>query len=223
MATPRRIVITGVSRGLGRALADAFVEGGHAVAGCARSAEPVRDGSPRVDRVDVGDADAVRAWADELLAGFGVPDLLINNAALINEPVPLWEIDPGDFAALMRVNVVGVHRVVAAFLPAMIEAGTGIVVNLSSGWGRSVSANVAPYCASKWAIEGLTRALAEELPDGLAAVPLNPGIIDTDMLRTTWGEGAGGFEGAEAWARRAAPYVLGLGPADNGRPATVPG
>ena len=223
MTSPRRIVITGVSRGLGRALADAFVADGHAVAGCARSAGPVRDGPPRVDRVDVGDAGTVRAWADELLAGFGVPDLLINNAALVNEPVPLWEIPPEDFAELMRVNVVGTHHVVAAFVPAMIEAGTGVVVNLSSGWGRSVSANVAPYCASKWAIEGLTRALAEELPAGLAAVPLNPGIIDTDMLRTTWGEGAGGFEDAEAWARRAAPYVLGLGPADNGRPATVPG
>ena len=123
----------------------------------------------------------------------------------------------------MRVNVVGVHHVIRAFAPAMIEAGTGVIVNLSSGWGRSVSANVAPYCASKWAIEGLTRALAEELPDGLAAVPLNPGIIDTDMLRTTWGDGAGGFEGAREWARRAAPYVLGLGAADNGRPATVPG
>ena len=223
MASSRRIVITGVSRGLGRALADALVADGHAVAGCARSAEPSRNGPMRVDRVDVADAAAVRAWADELLDGFGVPDLVINNAALINEPVPLWEIDPGDFDALMRVNVTGTHHVVAAFLPAMIVAGTGVVVNLSSGWGRSVSANVAPYCASKWAIEGLTRALAQELPAGLAAVPLNPGIIDTDMLRTTWGEGAGGFEDAEAWARRAAPYVLGLGPADNGRPATVPG
>ena len=223
MAPSRRIVITGVSRGLGRALADALVADGHAVAGCARSAEPSREGAPRIDRVDVGDAGAVREWADGLLADFGTPDLLINNAALINEPVPLWEIPPSDFADLMRVNVAGTHHVIGAFVPAMIAAGAGTVVNLSSGWGRSVSANVAPYCASKWAIEGLTRALAEELPAGLAAVPLNPGIIDTDMLRTTWGEGAGGFEGAQAWARRAAPYVLGLGPADNGRPATVPG
>ena len=223
MDSPRRIVITGVSRGLGRALADAFVAGGHAVAGCARSIEPDPHGPVRLERVDVADAAAVDAWARALLEGFGTPDLLINNAALINEPVPLWEIPAADFAALMRVNVAGTHHAIRAFLPAMIAAGEGVVVNLSSGWGRSVSANVAPYCASKWAIEGLTRALAEELPAGLAAVPLNPGVIDTDMLRTTWGEGAAGFERAEAWARRAAPFVLGLGPRDNGRPATVPG
>ena len=223
MSRARRIVMTGTSRGLGRALAEAFVAGGHAVAGCARSAEPGTEGPVRVDRVDVADAAAVEAWAGRVLAELGTPDLVINNAALINEPVPLWEIGADDFAALLGVNVAGTHHVIRAFLPAMIEAGEGVVVNLSSGWGRSVSANVAPYCATKWAIEGLTRALAEELPEGLAAVPLNPGVIDTDMLRTAWGEGAGGFEGAEAWARRAAPFVLGLGPGDNGRPATVPG
>ena len=89
MSAPRRIVITGVSRGLGRALADALVADGHVVAGCARSAAPSRAAGPRIDRVDVADAEAVRAWADELLAGVGAPDLLINNAALINEPVPL--------------------------------------------------------------------------------------------------------------------------------------
>ena len=223
MSRARRIVMTGTSRGLGRALAEAFVAGGHAVAGCARSAEPGAEGPVRVDRVDVADAAAVEAWAGRVLAELGTPDLVINNAALINEPVPLWEIGADDFAALLGVNVAGTHHVIRAFLPAMIEAGEGVVVNLSSGWGRSVSANVAPYCATKWAIEGLTRALAEELPAGLAAVPLNPGVIDTDMLRTTWGDGAGGFEKAEAWARRAAPFVLGLGPGDNGRPATVPG
>ena len=223
MANPRRIVVTGASRGLGRALARAFAAGGHAVAGCARSAASDPDDGVRMDRVDVGDADAVDAWAETLLDEFGTPDLVVNNAGLINEPAALWETPPAELAELLRVNVAGTHHVIRAFLPAMIEAGAGTLVNLSSGWGRSVSANVAPYCATKWAIEGLTRALAEELPAGLAAIPLNPGVIDTDMLRTTWGEGAGGFESAEAWARRAAPYVLGLGPRDSGRPATVPG
>lgn len=221
MSGSRRIVITGASRGLGRALAAAFAADGHTVTGCARS--PGEAAGYRVDAVDVGDADAVRVWAEDVLASVGTPDLLVNNAALINEPLPLWRIPPADFAALVRVNVTGTHNVIHAFLPAMLRAGEGVVVNLSSGWGRSVSPRVAPYCASKWAIEGLTRALAEELPEGLAAVPLNPGIIDTDMLRTTWGDGAGDFGTAEAWAVRAAPYVLGLGAQDNGRPATVPG
>ncbi len=96
------------------------------------------------------------------------------------------------------------------------------MVTLSSGWGRSVSAGMAPYCASKWAVEGLTRALAAELPSGMAAVPLNPGIIDTAMLRQCWPEEAASYPDATAWAKRAIPYLLQLGPADNGRPATVP-
>jgi NAD(P)-dependent dehydrogenase (short-subunit alcohol dehydrogenase family) len=97
-----------------------------------------------------------------------------------------------------------------------------VIVNLSSGWGRSTSANVAPYCASKWAIEGLTRALAQELPKGMAAVPLNPGIIDTDMLKISFGDRSSSFPGPDAWALTAAPFLLGLGPKDNGKALTAP-
>jgi NAD(P)-dependent dehydrogenase (short-subunit alcohol dehydrogenase family) len=94
---------------------------------------------------------------------------------------------------------------------------------MSSGWGRGVSADVAPYCATKWAIEGLTKALAEELPKGMAAVPLNPGVIDTDMLRTCFSDGASSYPKAEEWAKKAGPFILGLGPKDNGRSASVGG
>jgi NAD(P)-dependent dehydrogenase (short-subunit alcohol dehydrogenase family) len=92
---------------------------------------------------------------------------------------------------------------------------------LSSGWGRGVAPNVAPYCASKWAIEGLTRALAEELPLGMAAVPLNPGVIDTDMLRQCWADGAGDYPKAATWAETAGPFILSLGAKDNGQPLSV--
>jgi NAD(P)-dependent dehydrogenase (short-subunit alcohol dehydrogenase family) len=82
---------------------------------------------------------------------------------------------------------------------------------------------VAPYCASKWAIEGLTKSLAQELPAGMAAVPLNPGIINTDMLQQCWADGAAGYPKAEEWARTAAPFILKLGPKDNGRSVSVEG
>lgn len=81
---------------------------------------------------------------------------------------------------------------------------------------------MAPYCATKWAIEGLTRALTQELPKGMAAVPLNPGIIDTDMLRRCFGGDAGHYPTPERWAETAVPFLLGLGPKDNGKPLTVP-
>jgi NAD(P)-dependent dehydrogenase (short-subunit alcohol dehydrogenase family) len=153
--------------------------------------------------------------------GIGVPDLLINNAALMNDPAPLWAIPAEKFAQVINVNVIGVTNVIRAFVPAMVERKKGVVVNLSSGWGRSVSPEVAPYCASKWAIEGLTKALAEELPPGMAAVPLNPGVIDTAMLRQCWAEGAAGHIRPEAWAEAAAPFLLKLGPKDNGKSLTV--
>ena len=159
----------------------------------------------------------------ELIAHIGVPDLVINNAAMINAPAALWEVPLDEFQQLVNINIVGVHCVTRSLLPAMIEQGKGVLVNLSSGWGRSVSAEVAPYCASKWAIEGLTKALAEELPAGLAAIPLSPGVIDTDMLRLAWGEGASGFRTPEQWAVSAAPYILGLTAKHNGQSLTTPG
>jgi NAD(P)-dependent dehydrogenase (short-subunit alcohol dehydrogenase family) len=109
------------------------------------------------------------------------------------------------------------------FGPAMVARKRGVIVNLSSGWGRSSEAEVAPYCATKWAIEGLTQALAQELPSGMAAVALNPGVINTDMLRSCWGGSAKNYPTPEQWAERAAPFILGLGPQHNGQPATVPG
>ena len=164
----------------------------------------------------------VRAWAERVLAG-GPPDLLVNNAGVINANAPLWQVSEEDFSRVIDVNVKGVVNVIRRFVPAMIARGEGVVVNFSSGWGRSASSEVAPYCASKWAVEGLTQALAQELPEGLAAVALNPGIIDTDMLRSCFGDGAGSYPGADVWAARAVPFLLELGPADNGHSLTVPG
>ena len=127
-----------------------------------------------------------------------------------------------EFNKLVDVNIKGVANVIRQFVPAMVARGQGVIVNLSSGWGRSTSAEVAPYCASKFAIEGLTQALAQELPAGMAAVPLNPGVIDTEMLRQCWADGAAGHPKAAEWAEAAAPYILTLGPKDNGRPVSVP-
>ena len=221
------IVITGATRGLGRALVAAFAAGGHTVVGCGRSdghVRALRDDFPAPHAfavVDVTDAAAVNAWAQAVLPQFGAPDLLINNAALMNAPAPLWAVPPDEFAAVIDVNVKGVFNVVRAFVPAMVTRGEGVIVNLSSGWGRSTAPEVAPYCASKYAIEGMTLALAQDLPAGMAAVPLNPGIIDTDMLRQAWADGASRYQKPAEWATKAAPFLLKLGAKDNGRPLTV--
>jgi NAD(P)-dependent dehydrogenase (short-subunit alcohol dehydrogenase family) len=223
------VVITGVSRGLGLAMTKGFVERGHRVVGCARKAADVkslRERWPephRFDAVDVvRDAD-VHRWAESVLAEIGPPDLLINNAAVVNENAVLWHVPADDFNRLVDVSIKGVANVIRHFVPAMVKSKHGVIVNFSSGWGRSTSPEVAPYCASKWAIEGLTQAMAQELPDGMAAVPLNPGIINTDMLQSCFGDAAETYPSPDEWAEQAVPYLLSLGTRDNGKQRTVPG
>lgn len=224
---PRLVLITGVSRGLGRAMAAGFIARGHRVRGCGRDPEAIaglnRIHAPdhRFAVVDVADDAAVASWAASVLEEAGPPDLLLNNAAVINRNAPLWRVPADEFDRLVDINIKGVANVIRHFVPAMVERGTGVIVNFSSGWGRETDPEVAPYCASKWAMEGLSKALARELPKGMAAIPLSPGIIDTDMLRACFGGDAGMYPGPEEWAKTAVPYLLGLGPADTGRSLTV--
>jgi len=223
------VLITGVTRGLGRAMAEEFARLGHTVVGCGRSEKEIAELRARLDKphdfvvVDVASDDEVKAWAGEVLRSHGVPSLLVNNAAVINRNARLWEVSAGDFSQVLDINVKGTVSVIRHFLPAMIKAGHGVVVNFSSGWGRSTDAEVAPYCASKWAIEGLTQSLSQEVPAGLAAVALNPGIINTDMLRSCFGGSASSYPTPERWAKAAVPFLLKLGPNDNGKQLTAPG
>jgi NAD(P)-dependent dehydrogenase (short-subunit alcohol dehydrogenase family) len=228
MAT-RLIVITGVTRGLGRAMVDGFARLGHTVLGCGRTREQVEElqaefGPPHDFRaLDIASDDAVEAWAKHVLETRGPPDLVLNNAGVINRNAPLWEVSAQEVANVLNVNIGGSVNVIRHFVPAMIERGSGVIVNFSSGWGRSTDAEVAPYCASKWAIEGLTDALAQELPSGMAAVALNPGIINTEMLQSCFGDSAKSYPSAAEWARTAVPFLLKLGPKDNGKPLDAPG
>ena len=221
-----KILITGVTRGLGRALAEWYIANGHTVIGCGRSAEILNlrfsHAAPHdFTALDVTEENRVALWAEKVLAVHGAPDLLINNAALMNKSAPLWAVPAAEFNKLIDVNIKGVANVIRHFVPAMVAQKRGVIVNFSSGWGRSTSAEVAPYCASKYAIEGLTKSLAQELPAGMAAVPLNPGVIDTDMLRQAWSDGAASYPKAGAWAKVAAPFILKLGPKDNGQSVSV--
>jgi NAD(P)-dependent dehydrogenase (short-subunit alcohol dehydrogenase family) len=223
----KRIVITGVTKGLGLAMTEEFIRRGHHVFGCGRSESAIDQLSHRFSNphefevVDVTDNDAVAEWAESILSTGVPPDIVLNNAALINRSAPLWEVPETEFSDVIDVNIKGVTNVIRHLLPAMIEVGHGIIVNFSSGWGRSASAEVAPYCATKWAMEGLTQSLAQELPAGLAAIPLNPGIIHTEMLDSCFGREAATFPKPVEWAQRAVPSILGLGPEDNGQSLSV--
>ncbi|HMP73345.1 MAG TPA: SDR family oxidoreductase [Kiritimatiellia bacterium] len=225
---PLFVLITGCTRGCGRALVDWFIQQGHIVAGCGRNPEHIHALAKTYPpphhfaAIDVTDDPAVGAWIQTLLRDHHAPDLVLNNAALINHPTPLWDVPPSGFSNLIDVNIKGVFHIIRHALPPMIERASGVIVNFSSGWGRSVDPGVAPYCTTKWAIEGLSQALAEDLPNGLASVALSPGIINTDMLQTCWGDGAERFPSPETWAKTAGPFLVQLGPRHNGQSLSIP-
>lgn len=227
-AQGRIVLITGATRGCGRAMVDRFIEGGHTVIGCGRSVSHVTElrhefGAPhRFDVVDVADDTQVSQWAQSVLRDKLIPQLLLNNAAIMNEPAPLWRVPAAEFQAIIQVNIAGTANVIRHFVPAMVAQQRGVIVNFSSGWGRSTSPDVAPYCATKYAIEGLTLAMAQELPQGMAAIPLNPGIINTEMLQTCWSDGASRYPTPDRWSRVAVPFLLSLNAKDNGESLSVP-
>ncbi|CAN1301140.1 NADPH-dependent pterin aldehyde reductase [Linum perenne] len=238
----KKVLITGVSRGLGRALAEELAKRGHTVIGCSRTQEKLnslRSELTSSDRHLLIDADivifsvlffsavlkrsdsSVGELARVVMEKKGVPDIIVNNAGTINKNNKIWEVPEEEFDAVIDTNVKGVANVLRHFIPLMLPSKQGIIVNISSGWGRSGAALVAPYCASKWAIEGLSRSVAKELPDGMAIVALNPGVIHTEMLASCFGTSASLYQAPDAWAVKAATMILNLTGADNGSSLTV--
>ncbi|KAF3439320.1 hypothetical protein FNV43_RR17597 [Rhamnella rubrinervis] len=235
----RTVLITGVSRGLGRALAVELAKRGHTVIGCSRnqdklnslqlqissngSSEPNASSSDRhlFLNTDVRSNSSVEELARIVMEKKGVPDIIVNNAGTINRNNKIWEVPVEEFDTVIDTNVKGLANVLRHFIPLMLTSKQGIIVNMSSGWGRSGAAQVAPYCASKWAVEGLTKSVAKELPDGMAIVALNPGVINTEMLASCFGNSASQYQPPESWALRAATMILNLTAADNGASLTV--
>ncbi|WEO95165.1 SDR family oxidoreductase [Streptomyces sp. FXJ1.172] len=229
--TTAPVVISGVSRGLGEALARRFAELGHPVAGCGRDRTALDRlradlGEGHLITVaDVTDADAVETWAEQTVAGLGAPALVVANAGYISPQTPVWETSPADFRTTVDVNIVGVYTLARAFLPRIAAGGTFVAV--SSGWGRNPRGRLAAYTASKFAVEGFTKAIAqeaEELLPGVTAVAVDPGGgVDTDMLATCLPDEHSGYPGPRAWARAAADYLLHQAPKEpNGASLTVP-
>ncbi len=225
----KHVVISGVSKGIGHALTLELLKLGHSITGCARNAASIEElndlagNKGYFELIDVVDSEAVEQWAGKSIGKFGPADLLINNAAIINQNAYFVDVPEEEFDQVIDVNIKGVANVSRAFMSSMIERGSGVIVNLSSGWGRSTSPEVAPYCATKWAIEGLTKAIAQELPSGMAAIPLSPNTVNTEMLQSCFGnEGASHSPTSEEWARVVAPWIVELGPSESGKSLSTP-
>ncbi|QRV16515.1 SDR family oxidoreductase [Haloterrigena salifodinae] len=188
------IVVTGASRGLGRAMVERFSDEGARVVLTARDEERMTEivadlsGESLVVPADVRDADAVERVVDRTIDEFGRVDALVNNAGvsllgMYDGRTPLEEINEDDWDTILEVNIKGVFLFTRAVLPHMYEQGHGNVINISSGLGRNAIGGAGPYVSSKWGLEGLTRTTAIEAEDcGVNANALDPGgRVDTDI------------------------------------------
>jgi len=215
--------ISGCSRGLGRAMAQEFSARGWKIAGGARNIKELESLKSllQTDHLlhpfDITISEEVDSFSRLVEKKLGIPDLLINNAGLINRNAPLTEISSKEFASVIAVNLGGIHNMIRSFVPLMERIEKGIIVNFSSYWGQSSAADVGPYCASKWGVEGLTRSLSQELPNNLGAVAFNPGIVNTDMLRSTFGKEAENYESPDQWAKHAVSKLEELSLKDSGK------
>jgi NAD(P)-dependent dehydrogenase (short-subunit alcohol dehydrogenase family) len=135
--------------------------------------------------------------------------VLINNAGVSGDDAqgkPLWEVPKETWDSVMNVNVHGILNVMRHIVPAMVEAGSGLVVNMSSGTGHSTfdSSGNGVYSTSKWCVESISKCVAMTLPEPVICVPFAPGVVRTEMTDAD-------VPDATEWAVLAAPFILNLG------------
>ena len=186
-------LITGSSRGIGRACAEALAREGWAVCiNCIERADLAealceklrREGADAVwVQADVADAEAVKAMVAKTEKELGKVTLLVNNAGIAKQQL-FQDIDRATWDRVFAVNLGGCYNTIQAVLPSMLHEHAGCIVNMSSIWGRHGASCEAAYSATKHAIIGLSRSLAAELaPSGIRVNAVAPGVIDTDMVQ----------------------------------------
>jgi len=179
-------LVTGGTRGIGQAIAERLRADGAEVTVTGTRTDGQAPGGCAYLAADFLDRQQIVRFA-ERVADMR-PDIVVNNAG-INKISSFEEIELSDFEAIQRVNVTAPMMICRAALPAMKERGWGRIVNVSSIWGKISKAYRAPYSASKFALDGMTTALAAEYAAfGILANSIAPGFIDTDLTRQVLGE-----------------------------------
>ncbi len=184
-----RVLVTGAARGIGLAIAHAFLGEGARVFICDSDSNAL-DALPQSDRplfaahADVADSQSVQHLMSQVQETLGGLDVLVNNAAITGPFGPIEENDPDLWAKAISVNLVGQFNCAHRAVPLLKAAGGGSLVNMSSVAGRLGYPMRSAYAASKWGIIGLTQTLAMELgPHGIRVNAILPGIVDNERHR----------------------------------------
>lgn len=181
----KTVFVTGATRGIGAAIAAMFRTAGAKVIGTGTQ-NNATDAFDEYVQADFGDLEQIRACADFVRRT--EPDVLINNAG-INKNLPFVEIDPQDFQRIQQVNVFAPFFLCQAAIPSMKRKSWGRIVNISSIWGKISKEHRASYSASKFALDGMTLALAaEHAADGILANCVAPGFTDTELTHKMLGD-----------------------------------
>jgi NAD(P)-dependent dehydrogenase (short-subunit alcohol dehydrogenase family) len=182
----RRALVTGGTRGIGRAIAERLCRDGATVTVTGRAPEGQAPEGCAFRAVDFSDHAAIERFAQEV-AALDL-DILINNAG-INVIAPFADVDPADFDRIQDVNVRAPFLLCRAVVPGLRRKGWGRIVNVASIFGVVSKELRGPYSASKFALDGMTAALAAEVAaDGILANCVSPGFIDTALTRRVLGE-----------------------------------
>jgi NAD(P)-dependent dehydrogenase (short-subunit alcohol dehydrogenase family) len=184
-------LVTGGSRGIGRAIAAAYVQSGANVFICARNVNDIeaalrdmRQTGGVIDGVtgDVGKAEDVEHIVRETVARFGTIDVLVNNASILGPREPIANYPLAAWDEVIRINLTGVFLMSRAVLPIMLERRSGSIINVTSGVGRQGKARWGAYAVSKAGLENFTQVLADEVSQtGIRVNSVNPAATRTRM------------------------------------------
>lgn len=190
--------MTGASKGIGLGISAAYLKEGARVFLCARGEAELKRTAAELEKIgpdvgyavaDVGDVQQAKNLMEAALSRFPDLSILVNNASILGKRAPIVETDAKTWDEVLRINTSSLFYVTRPLLPALLERGSGSIINVSSSVGRKGKPNWGPYAVSKFGLEGFTQVLAEELrPHGIRVNSVNPGATRTEMRANAYPE-----------------------------------